>query len=71
MAYTYEIEETQQSSGSGLELLIKGALGIAAGYYLGQIISGGKTTGAQGPKGDSGTVLRGYRCTMHPTAFDC
>ena len=25
----------------------------------------------QGPKGSSGTVLRGMRCTLHPTAFDC
>ena len=63
------VTEVQQSS--GLESLIKGALGIAAGYYLGQIISGGTTTGTQGSKGSSGTVLRGYRCTLHPTAFDC
>ncbi len=68
MAYTYEIEETQQSSGSGLESLIKGALGIAAGYYLGQAIGG--SSGGQTSQGNT-TILRGYRCTLHPTAFDC
>ena len=68
MAYTYEIEETQQSSSSGLESLIKGALGIAAGYYIGQAIGG--STGGQTSQGNT-TVLRGYRCTLHPTAFDC
>ena len=66
--HTYEIEETQQSSGSGLESLIKGALGIAAGYYLGQAIGG--SSGGQTSQGNT-TILRGYRCTLHPTAFDC
>ena len=70
MAYTYEIEETQQSSASGLELLIKGALGIAAGYYLGQAIGGSSGTSGQTSQGNT-TILRGYRCTLHPTAFDC
>ena len=66
MAYNYEIEETQQSS--GLESLIKGALGIAAGYYIGQAIGG--SSGGQTSQGNT-TILRGYRCTLHPTAFDC
>ena len=70
MAYTYEIEETQQSSSSGLESLIKGALGIAAGYYLGQAIGGSSGTVGQTSQGNT-TILRGYRCTLHPTAFDC
>ena len=60
------VTEVQQSS--GLESLIKGALGIAAGYYIGQAIGG--STGGQTSQGNT-TVLRGYRCTLHPTAFDC
>ena len=64
MAYTYEIEETQQSSSSGLESLIKGALGIAAGYYLGQAIGGSSGTSGQTSQGNT-TILRGYRCTLH------
>ena len=60
------VTEVQQSS--GLESLIKGALGIAAGYYLGQAIGG--STGGQTSQGNT-TILRGYRCTLHPTAFDC
>jgi len=60
------VTEVQQSS--CLESLIKGALGIAAGYYLGQAIGG--STGGQTSQGNT-TILRGYRCTLHPTAFDC
>ena len=62
------ITEVQQSS--GLESLIKGALGIAAGYYLGQAIGGSTGTGGQTSQGHT-TILRGYRCTLHPTAFNC
>ena len=50
--------------------LIKGALGLAASYYLGKALSGG-SKGSQGSKGDPGITVRGYRCTLHPTAFDC
>ena len=62
------VTEVQQSS--GLESLIKGALGIAAGYYLGQAIGGSSGTSGQTSQGNT-TILRGYRCTLHPTAFDC
>ena len=59
---------TQVQQSSGLDSLIKGALGIAAGYYIGQSIGG--STGEQTSQGNT-TILRGYRCTLHPTAFDC
>ena len=62
------VTEVQQSS--GLESLIKGALGIAAGYYIGQAIGGSSGTSGQTSQGNT-TILRGYRCTLHPTAFDC
>ena len=66
----YKGKYDQQSSGFGLESLIKGALGIAAGYYLGQAIGGSSGTSGQTSQGNT-TILRGYRCTLHPTAFDC
>jgi len=46
----------QQSS--GLESLIKGALGIAAGYYIGQAIGGSSGTSGQTSQGNT-TILRG------------